>query len=140
MLQSSCLCGHVRVHIGKRPEYINACNCTLCRKAGARWSYFDPSDIVVDGTTTGYSRDDKVEPNAQIRFCATCGSTTHFVLTPNAIARFGNTLVGVNMALADEADLAGLELRYPDGQAWTGVGDFGYVREARIIGQDAPAA
>jgi hypothetical protein len=43
--------------------------------------------------------------------------------------------MGVNMRLADERDLAGIELRYPDGQAWSGEGDFGYVREPRIIGR-----
>jgi hypothetical protein len=44
------------------------------------------------------------------------------------------------MWLADERDLAGIELRYPDGQAWSGGSDFGYVREARIIGQRATFA
>ncbi len=42
--------------------------------------------------------------------------------------------MGVNMRLADERDLAGIELRYPDGQAWPGEGEFDYVREARIFG------
>jgi hypothetical protein len=28
-----------------------------------------------------------------------------------------------------------IELRYPDGRAWSGKGGFGYVQEARIIGQ-----
>lgn len=41
------------------------------------------------------------------------------------------------MRLADERNLTGIELRYPDGQAWSGKGDFDYVREARIIGQTA---
>ena len=45
--------------------------------------------------------------------------------------------MGVNMLLADERDLAGIELRYPDGRAWSGEGDFTYVREARIIGERA---
>jgi hypothetical protein len=37
--------------------------------------------------------------------------------------------------LADEKDLAGTELRYPDGRAWPRNGGFSYVREARIIGR-----
>jgi hypothetical protein len=37
--------------------------------------------------------------------------------------------------LADERDLAEIELRYPDGQAWSGKGGFAYVREPRIIGR-----
>ncbi|MGI4747110.1 MAG: GFA family protein [Janthinobacterium lividum] len=137
MLKLSCLCGQVRVEISKKPNYINECNCTLCSKTGARWAYFHPSEVSVEGTPKGYCRKDKHDPAAEIQFCTECGSTTHFTLTASAAARFGNTLMGINMRLADERDLAGVELRYPDGQAWSGEGDFGHVREARIIGQDA---
>jgi hypothetical protein len=106
----------------------------LCSKTGARWAYFSPAEVVVDGSTTGYCRADKEDPNAEVHFCAGCGSTTHFVLTKAAVSKFGNTLMGVNMWLADERDLRGVEVRYPDGQAWSGVGGFDYVREARVIG------
>lgn len=109
----------------------------MCSKAGARWGYFRPSDVSVEGTAKGYCREDKDDPAAEIRFCAKCGSTTHFVLTPSAVSRFGNSVMGVNMGLADESDLTGVELRYPDGQAWSGEGGFDYVREARIIGKSA---
>jgi hypothetical protein len=130
----SCLCGQSRVELSKRPDYIHECNCTLCTKSGARWAYFHPSEVGVEGTTSGYSRDDKDDPGAEIRFCAKCGATTHFVLTQSAVAKFGNALMGVNMRLADERDLAGIELRYPDGRAWSGEGEFGYVRGPLILG------
>jgi hypothetical protein len=58
-------------------------------------------------------------------------------LTAAAVAKHGNVLMGVNMRLADERDLAGIELRFPDGQAWSGEGAFAYLREARIIGRGA---
>ena len=135
MLKLSCLCGQINIEIAKKPEYINECNCTLCSKSGARWGYFHPSEVTVEGATQGFCRDDKADPNAQIHFCQTCGATTHFVLTESAISRFGkNSLVGVNMRLADEGDLAGIELQYPNGRAWSGEGSFGYVQDARVIG------
>jgi hypothetical protein len=135
MIELSCLCGRIRVKTDKQPDFIHECNCTLCGKTGGRWGYFHPSEVSVEGTATGYCREDKDDPAAQIHFCMKCGSTTHFTLTPNAVSKFGNTVMGVNMWLADERCLAGIELRYPDGQAWPGAGDFGYVREARILGQ-----
>ncbi|AEG48701.1 glutathione-dependent formaldehyde-activating GFA [Sphingobium chlorophenolicum L-1] len=135
MISLSCLCGQIRIELAKRPDYIHECNCTLCSKSGARWSYFHPSDASAHGVAAGYCREDKDYPAAEIRFCANCGSTTHFNLTASAAAKFGNTLMGVNMLLADERDLAGLELRFPDGKAWTGDGEFAYVRPPRIIGQ-----
>ncbi|WP_419827341.1 GFA family protein [Sphingomonas sp.] len=137
MLRLSCHCGQVRLELATRPDYIHACNCSLCAKSGARWSYLHPCDVTVAGPTNRYSRSDKADPAAEIRFCARCGSTTHFVLTAAAAAKFGNGVAGVNMRLADEDDLAGLELRYPDGRAWSGEGAFGYVREARILGAGA---
>ena len=135
MIDLSCLCGAVCIHTPKRPDFINECNCTFCSKSGARWAYFHPSEVGIAGTTRGYSREDKDDPAAEVQFCANCGSTTHFTLTASAISRFGDSQLGVNMRLADEKDLAGIELRYPDGRAWSGKGGFGYVREARIIGQ-----
>ena len=135
MLAVSCHCGDVRVEISTTPDYIHECNFSLCVKTGARWGYFGPEKVSVAGATRGYVRADKPDPAAEIHFCPVCGSTTHFVLTPGAVAKFGNTLMGVNLRLADERDLAGVELRYPDGRAWSGKGEFGYVREARILGE-----
>ena len=134
MMTFSCMCGAVRIDIDTRPDHINECNCTLCGKSGARWAYFAPGDVRVAGETTGFRRADKDDPAAELHFCRTCGATTHFVLTESAVEKFGNGMMGVNMWLADEADLAGIELRYPDGKAWAGAGDFSYVREARILG------
>ncbi len=135
MLTFACLCGQVRIEIPKRPDFINECNCTFCRKSGAQWGYFHPSEVGIEGPTKGYSRHDKDNPSAELQFCANCGSTTHFILTASAISKFGNSQMSVNMRLVDESELAGTELRYPDGRAWPGKGSFGYVREARIIGR-----
>ena len=134
MLNLFCHCGRVSVRTERRPDFIHDCNCTLCQKTGAIWGYFAPREVAVQGTTAGYSRDDKKEPGVSIRFCSNCGATTHFELTEAAIAKFGNKMLGVNMRLANENDLQGVELRYPNGRAWSGEGDFGYVQEARIIG------
>jgi hypothetical protein len=135
MMKLTCLCGQVRIEVAKRPGFINECNCTLCSKSGARWAYLHPSEVSIEGATGRYSREDKDEPAAEVHFCGRCGSTTHFTLTESAKAKFGDIQTGVNMSLADEGDLAGLELRYPDGRAWSGGPDFGYVREPRVIGQ-----
>jgi len=107
MLKLTCLCGQVRIEVAKRPDFINECNCTLCSKSGARWSYFHPSEVSIEGATREYSREDKDDPAAEIHFCGRCGSTTHFTLTESAISKFGNVQTGVNMSLADESDLVG---------------------------------
>src|SRR5215216_6232177 len=104
MLNLSCLCNQIRIKLEKRPDFIHECNCRLCSKTGARWGYFHPSEVSVEGTTKGYCREDKADRAAQIQFCANYGSTTHFILTADAVSRFGNNLMGFNMRLADERD------------------------------------
>ena len=123
-----CLCGQVSITFDDRPDFIHECNCTLCRKGGAQWAYLHPDLVAVIGETVGYRRDDKVMPAAETHSCSNCATTTHFVLTDQVIAEHGNTMMGVNMRLADPNDLRGLELRYPDGASWDGIGEFGYVR------------
>jgi hypothetical protein len=135
MLEITCQCGDVRISVAALPPFVHDCNCTLCRKTGALWAYHHPSEVTVSGTTTSYQRRDKPEPGVSVHFCPTCGATTHFALTPAAIAVHGNVQLGVNLRLADEAALAGVEVRYPDGAGWDGSGPFFYVREARVIGR-----
>jgi hypothetical protein len=98
---------------------------------------FPPSKVSIEGATRECSREDKDDPAADIHFCGRCGSTTLFTLTESAISKFGNVQMGVNMSLADESDLVGIELRYPNGRAWSGGAASGYVRELRVIGQSA---
>lgn len=132
-LDLSCLCGRVHVALAARPDFIHECNCALCRKTGARWAYPHPDAVRVDGATHGFRRGDKNNPAAEVHFCPACGATTHFVLTESTNAAFGNGVMGVNLRLADEAELAGIELRYPDGRAWDGAGEFAYYGEARVL-------
>lgn len=130
----SCFCGDVQVTTATKPDFVHACNCDLCRKAGAHWGYFAPEQVEVSGQSASYRRHDKDQPGVDIHFCPQCGSTTHFRLTEAAVATHGDTMMGVNVGLADESELAGVELRYPDGKAWSGEGEFGFVRESRILG------
>ena len=138
MFELSCHCGEIRIALPRPPDIIHACNCSLCSKAGADWGYYDPTEVSVTGQGAAYVRPDREDPGAAIHFCRTCGSTTHFTLTPAAVARFGDRVLGVNMRLAEPGALAGVELRFPDGRAWSGQGPFTYVRPPEILGASRP--
>jgi hypothetical protein len=135
----TCACGEVSVTLESRPEFINDCNCTLCRKAGAAWGYFAPSSVRVVGNTVAYARRDKTAPAVEVHSCATCATTTHWVLT-RAFKEKNPSVdqVGVNMRLFDPDDMKGVELRFPDGKAWAGEGPFGYRRAAMSISDTMP--
>ena len=44
--------------------------------------------------------------------------------------------MGVNMFLFPQEDLRGVEVRFPDGAAWSGEGAYGYRKAAVILGDD----
>lgn len=132
-----CLCGAVSITIETRPEFINDCNCSLCRKAGAAWGYFAASCIEATGKTVAYTRRDKPVPAVDVHSCEICAATTHFVMTDTFKKQNENVdFAGVNMRLFDPDALEGIEVRYPDGKAWDGEGAFEQRRPAMTIGAD----
>jgi hypothetical protein len=129
-LKASCHCGAVSVRIERAPDYINECNCSLCNSHGVWWGYFDPSEVEVTGETRVYRRADRDEPAVELHFCGVCGCTTHWTLLPAFLKKVGENRCGVNMRLFDRASLEGIELRFPDGKGWDGIGQWGFVRPA----------
>lgn len=135
-MTSICACGAVSVTIDTKPEFINDCNCSLCRKTGGAWGYFPSAAVKTAGRTVPFVRADKAAPAVEIHSCETCAVTTHFVLTTSFKEQ--NPAVdqaGVNMRLFDPDDLKGVEVRYPNGKDWTGSGPFGYRRDALTISE-----
>lgn len=114
-LSATCHCGAVRVTIPAAPDYVNECNCTLCLKHGAIWGYFRAAAVTVEGEPErSYSRTDVAEQHVRLFWCNACGCTTHWRL----ISPADDSQMGVNMRLFDPADIASVEVRYPDGRAW----------------------
>lgn len=135
-MTGTCLCGAVSVTLQARPDFIHDCNCSLCRKSGAGWGYFPSAVVTTGGRTLSFARTDKNPPGVEVHSCASCGATTHFVLTEmfqkqNEAA----DLVGVNMRLFEPDQLNGIEVRFPNGKDWAGEGAFGYRREAVTISE-----
>ena len=136
--EASCNCGLVQLTLFQRPEFINDCNCSLCSKSGAIWGYFSRTDVEISGPTHTFERNDRSLPAVQIHFCGSCGSTTHWSLTKAYLKEAGDVdRMGVNMRLFDSDQLAGIELRFPDGRAWNGEGEYEYRRKTIILGADS---
>lgn len=138
-MTGSCLCGAVIVTIDAKPTYINDCNCNLCRKAGGAWGYFASASVTTTGRTTSFSRSDKKTPAVEIHSCDACATTTHWVLS-KAFKEQNSSAdqMGVNMRLFDPDELQGVEVRFPNGKAWSGAGPFNYRRPPMTISERLP--
>jgi hypothetical protein len=111
MLGGSCHCGAVHIEVPRKPRVLTLCNCSICRRYGTLWAYFNPKNVRIrrnKGSEAGYAWGDK-----SIRFarCSTCGCVTHYETTTNR-PRWGvnmrmfapELLDGVKMELFDGAD------------------------------------
>jgi hypothetical protein len=111
MISATCHCGAITVRVPQAPTEVTDCNCSICRRYGAHWAYYEAVDVQVTaepGATAAYVWGDK-----RLRFvrCATCGCITHWErVTPSPDAG-----VGVNARNFDPEQLRDVRIRRLDG-------------------------
>lgn len=130
MIAGHCACGGLTVTLARLPDYLNACNCSLCQRTGAVWGYFAPHEVTVGGESRRFVRGDTVDPCLATLFCPDCGHTAAWVaLDP------GYDRMGVNMRLFEPHRLRSIECRFPDGLNRTDDTDPAWRRPAMPYGE-----
>ncbi|KAK4973330.1 hypothetical protein LTR66_011176 [Elasticomyces elasticus] len=78
-IRSSCHCGAITVTVPRLPEYINVCQCTICRRYGAAWGYYHPHQVKIEtkpnAVTKQYVWGDR---NLSFNFCDNCGCVCYW--------------------------------------------------------------
>ncbi|TVY44178.1 hypothetical protein LSUB1_G003139 [Lachnellula subtilissima] len=78
-IRSSCHCGAITVTVPRLPEYINVCQCTICRSYGAAWGYYHPDEVKIEtkpnAVTKQYVWGDR---NLSFNFCDNCGCVCYW--------------------------------------------------------------
>lgn len=115
-LQGTCHCGAVRLTLPFAPEKATLCNCSLCRRLGGLWAYYEFGTVVIEGhpeQTEAYIWGDRTLRTIR---CKTCGVATHWEpLDGPAGARHG-----VNISNFEPALVQTVTVRHFDGaQTWT---------------------
>ena len=111
MYTGSCHCGAVRMTLPSKPEVATDCNCSLCRRIGGPWVYFEFGTVKIEGhpkATAEYVWGDKT---LRTIHCKTCGCVTHWEplqATPGAKH-------GVNLGNFDPELIASVRVRRFDG-------------------------
>jgi hypothetical protein len=116
-LRAACHCTSIRFEIAELPDWVLDCNCTLCRRYGAIWSYPKDGQVKIvqgEGATETYLWGDR-----EIAFhrCKECGCVTHM----EAIAE--KRIYGINVRLIPTLDPKSVRLRQKDnghtGRFWS---------------------
>jgi len=109
-VKGHCACGQVHVTLTRKPDYVNFCNCSLCRPIGGGWGYFAAAEVSITGKTASFGRTD-IERWLTTHFCPGCGAAVCWTPHgPNDQDR-----MGVNMRLFPLSELEGIKAVWSDG-------------------------
>jgi hypothetical protein len=115
LIEGSCHCGAVRFAIPAAPKTVTDCNCSICRRLGALWAYFEQPEVSLSAApdaTVSYVQGDRM---LATHHCRTCGCTTHWESLQASSQR-----MGVNARLLEPSVLAKATIRRLDGaDTWT---------------------
>ena len=97
-VKGRCHCGAVRLEVPAAPDWVGACNCSLCTKLGWLVAYYPDGAVRVEGETRAYVWGDRM---IGIHHCPTCGAGTHWRTLGEDFGK-----MGVNARLLDGFDAA----------------------------------
>ena len=89
MIEASCHCGAIRFAVETAPRVVNDCNCSICRRYGTLWAYYDPAHVqfrTENGPTDIYMWGTR---ELEFHRCRTCGCVTHWSPVAGAEKRMG---------------------------------------------------
>ncbi len=98
-------------YIDQSPEWLTACNCSVCYRLGALWAHGDDTHITLNhepDATEDYIWGDKM---LAYKRCKQCGCTTHWLGLPPE----GEGRMAVNFRMCETADIADIRVRHFDG-------------------------
>lgn len=125
MLSATCHCGAVRIEIPRRPKEVTNCNCSVCRRLGALWAYYDARTVKVVGhpeRTSEYIQGDKT---LRVVRCQNCGCVTHW----EPLDATQHKKLGVNVRNFEPSTMGSVRIRLFDGAntwkyiEWAGAND-----------------
>src|SRR5215468_7114716 len=73
MHEGSCHCGAVRMTLPSTPEVATDCNCSLCRRIGGPWVYFEFGTVKIEGDPAARAEYIQGDRTMRTMHCKTCG-------------------------------------------------------------------
>ena len=108
-----CHCGQVYFDVSTALEPVISCNCSICTKRGALWTFVKPEQFALrsgEDALVQYQFNKKVIRHL---FCDTCGVEAF----ARGVAPDGSEMVAINIRCLEGVDLSTLTLTPFNGRA-----------------------
>jgi hypothetical protein len=108
-----CHCGEVRFEVTADVSNVTACNCSICQKRGALWTFVTAEHFALRAGSDDLKDYQFGKKTIHHLFCPQCGvGAFSRGLTPK-----GDEMVAVNVRCLDDVDVAGLAAKPFDGRS-----------------------
>ncbi len=118
LVTATCHCGAVRLHLPAVPATMVDCNCTICRRLGALWSFYPREQVRLEAAPDALQAYVWGARTIRTMRCAYCGCATHWA--PLADDAPADARWGVNVRMLPPQAIAATRVRRFDGlDSWT---------------------
>jgi hypothetical protein len=110
---ATCHCGAITIEVKRAPRTVTDCNCSICRRYGTLWAYYNESTVRVrcaKGALASYAWGGKT---LLFNHCKRCACVTHH----QRAHKSDKSTVGVNARLFEPALIERARVRRLDGAA-----------------------
>lgn len=115
MVKGSCHCGAVAFIAPRKPQWLTECNCSMCRRIGARWAHFERSEVEITAPMGGTIAYVHGERTLALHTCRQCGCTPYWLSVDDA----SDARMAVNFRMCDPEDVRDIPIRHFDGaETW----------------------
>ena len=110
MLIASCHCESVRIEVDLVPVDLNQCHCSICRRYGTLWAYYDRDQVRLLSEPRASQAYRCGSREIEFHRCRSCGCVTHWTGVDDSMRR-----MAINARMLDPADIADVPVRRSDG-------------------------
>jgi hypothetical protein len=108
-----CHCGEVRFEVTVDLGSVVACNCSICQKRGALWSFVPPESFALRAGLEDLKDYQFGKRSIHHLFCPQCGVGAF----SRGASPSGKEMVAVNVRCLDDVDIAALKPTPFDGRS-----------------------
>lgn len=110
-LTGTCHCGAVKLEASCPPTSVTECNCSICRRYGAKWAYYTASTAHVvcePEAVCSYSWGDH---EIEFYHCRKCGCLTHY----ESVDKSADYRIAINARMMSPEDIEEIPVKRFDG-------------------------
>ena len=108
-----CHCGEVRFEVTADLSKVMSCNCSLCQKRGALWTFVTPESFALRAGADDLKDYQFGKKQIHHLFCPQCGVGAF----SRGMAPGQGEMIAVNVRCLDDVDIAALKLTPFDGRS-----------------------